>query len=165
MRAKSISNISSAGLTLVEVAMALAIASVVLVILIGALGSTVKFAGEGFDRFAMARISQTLSDENRMLSWEQMESEIKNDRILYFDERGRLKDRKSSETIYAARISLAPGPSLPGASASSIHLRRLVVEVSARGLADDPFSSIHPLRKFAALYSRLDPLNQDTSEE
>lgn len=143
------------GLTLVEVAMALAITATVLTILAGTLGSTVRYAAEGFDRFAMARISQTLSDENRMLDWERLETAIDEGETVYFDERGNRLTSRTDDAIYAARLTLLDGPSLPGTTVT-YPLRRLVIEVSSRGLAEDPFSGAHPIHRFSTLFTRME---------
>ncbi|MDF1850876.1 MAG: Verru_Chthon cassette protein B [Verrucomicrobiales bacterium] len=155
---------SRCGLTLIEVALSLAIAAMVLTILAGTLGSTVEFAAEGFDRFAMARISQTLSDENRMLDWNQLGTEIQDGEIFFFDERGRRLDSKSEEAVYAARLRLVDSPVLPG-SVESDHLKRLMIEVSARGRAEDPFAALHPVRRFASLYTRMESVPSTSKGE
>lgn len=152
------------GLTLVEVATALAIAGLLLAILTGALGRTVQFAADGFDRFAMARISQTLSDEYRMLDWYELESEIDNENIIYFDEKGRKLESKTVDAVYAARMSLTPGPVLPGESVNSPFLSRLQIEVSSKGQAEEPFANLNSVNQFSTLYTLMGNIEEGESE-
>lgn len=155
---RAVSSIS--GLTLIEVATALAIAGVVLMILTAALGRTVQFAADGFDRFAVARISETLSDEFRMLDWYELEEEIDNGAIIFFDERGRKLDSKTTDAIYAARMSLIPGPVLPGDSVDGPYLSRLQIEVSSRGQSDEPFENENSVKRFSTLYTLMGTIEE-----
>jgi uncharacterized protein (TIGR02598 family) len=163
MRARN-ANSSACGLTLVEVATALAIAGLLLTILTGTLGRTVQFAADGFDRFAMARISQTLSDEYRMLDWYQLETEIDDERVIYFDERGRRLDSKTIDAVYAARMSLLPGPVLPGESMNSSFLSRLQIEVSSKGQAEEPFANQNSVNQFSTLYTLMGTIEEGSEE-
>lgn len=166
MRAGCRQSSGQSGLTLVEVAFALGIGALVLTILAGTLGSTVEYAAEGFDRFATARISQTLADENRMLEWDMLDTEIDSGRTFYFDERGGKLTSKTSDAVYAARMTLVEGPPLPGPGLSeNEHLRRLIIEVSSRGLAEDPFGGEQSVQRFSTLYTRMESLSSNPSEE
>ncbi len=160
--------IAQRGFSLIETTIALSIVAVTLLSVIALMGGVATTSGETMDRFATARIFQSIAHDYQMKDWETiLQADGKQNEIIYFDEKGEESKKGEFETIYAARVALDSAAEWPGLSeaaatklaareSSSDESRRLKVEVSSRVMLADPFSDKNYVREFTTLLVKLD---------
>lgn len=117
---------SRSAFSLVEVVMALGLATFALVSMMGLLGVGFRGARESINMGVMADIAQTVSGEAQLTSWTNLPASYAAS-TRYFDDLGK-ETRDSSTAVYIARTSLKPTSSLVEAGS---HATNLLVEIRA----------------------------------
>ena len=153
------------GFSLVEIVIALAIASVALVSMMALLGSFFPMSGNSKDRFASVRIFQTLSHEVQMMTWDELlKAETNSSGVRYFSEQGEEVAREDFEATYAAIIEYnllgnwpnVEDPSITGHQVNMDANRRVTISVSNKGTSEDPFADPRGIRELTIMVTRFD---------
>lgn len=176
----------SAGFTLIEVTLAIAITAIALVGLMGLLPQGMKTLAAAGERAVEARIHQGVMSELQLASWErsgrtnQVPIDLLNGDIRYYDDQGiDLGAGDRDKTAFTARInilkrgeSLPPsvgggicsGVNLPGDNAESKNLRLVIVEIAP--ISDDSFNfdDANMSRSVKTFRSLITKMGQDYSE-
>lgn len=149
----------SAAFSLVEVLLAVGIAAVTVVALLGLLPASLSSMQHSNTDGAEARVLQAIMADYQQRDWpsilQQQASETAE--LLYFDIHGFRVAATDRDVFLIAQVSILPPPLLPGSSVVNPHLRTLRLRTSRDVMAGAAaFDEKHVFRQTQAVLPQMD---------
>lgn len=144
MKTPPIRRTLAAGFSLVEATLAMGIASVGIMSIVGLVPSSLDQLRDSASDVAEAKIVQTVAADYQMSDWGERSNNMKPaDKEYYFDQRGLQVPKDSFDHLFTARATVdTTNPQPSGDATPNIYLRR--VEVKVTGHTGDPTAFMNP---------------------
>jgi uncharacterized protein (TIGR02598 family) len=125
---------SPAGFSLVEASLAMGIAAVGIISLIGLVPTSLDTLRESASDVAEAKIIQAVAADYQMSDWGERSEKMKpDDKEYYFDQRGLEVPRGTFGHQFTAKATVeVDNPQMTGDPTGNIYLRRVVVKITDR---------------------------------
>ena len=131
-----------AGFTLVEVMLAVGIASSAALLIVGLLPQGLDTMLKSASATAQQRALQTIQSDYQMRDWTTVldQQEACTGELFRFDAQGFPLPQDHADAVFLTRVMVEDGPVLPGTAQKNPRLRTLVVQISTKLDEDKAFS-------------------------